>query len=208
MGAASLGSYPLEQFFDDDGQPLAGGKFASYAAGTSTPLATYTDSDLTVEQTNPIILDASGRPAQPIYLQPTGYKFILSDADDVVLVTFDNFSVPGWIFAENFGYLETQGGKDQTSGYLVLITDRLVTMDSTGGADPCIVQLPAAAEFRSELTIKNLGTVALAVTPAGADTIDTVAAAYTVAAGATPNFPTIIVASDGVSNWWVRAKFS
>jgi hypothetical protein len=35
---------PGAQFFDDNGDPLTGGKVYTYAAGTTTPLATYTTS--------------------------------------------------------------------------------------------------------------------------------------------------------------------
>lgn len=207
MGAALIGNVAM-QFFDADGAPLVGGKLYSYIAGTSTPLATYSDSDLTVLNPNPIELEADGRPPDPVFLSPEGYKFVLTDADAVTLWTLDNYSDPGAIFAAEYGYQQSQGGKDQTSGYLVLSTDRLVTMDSTGGADPCVVQLPAASEYFGLLAIKNLGTTALAVTPDGADTIDTVAAAYTVAAAVSPNFPTIQLVSDGVAGWYVIAKFS
>jgi hypothetical protein len=32
-----------QRFFDSNGNPLAGGKLYSYAAGTTTPQSTYTD---------------------------------------------------------------------------------------------------------------------------------------------------------------------
>ena len=49
------------QLFDDNGVPLSGGKLYSYAAGTTTPQATYTTSVGNVAHTNPIILDSAGR---------------------------------------------------------------------------------------------------------------------------------------------------
>jgi hypothetical protein len=42
------------QFFDNNGVPLAGGLLYSYAAGTTTPLATYTTSSGVTPNTNPI----------------------------------------------------------------------------------------------------------------------------------------------------------
>ena len=51
---------PKMQFFDANGNPLAGGKLYSYASGTSTPLVTYTDSTGLSANTNPIILDSRG----------------------------------------------------------------------------------------------------------------------------------------------------
>jgi hypothetical protein len=77
----------LPQFLDDNGDPVAGGKLYSWEAGTSTPLALYTDPALTVAYSNPLILDSAGRPAGPIYLLTTpAYKFRLDDANDVVVL--------------------------------------------------------------------------------------------------------------------------
>ena len=41
---ASLSPNAKQQFFDANGNPLAGGKVYTYAAGTTTPIVTYTDS--------------------------------------------------------------------------------------------------------------------------------------------------------------------
>lgn len=79
-----------QQFFDLNGNPLAGGKIYSYAAGTTTPQATYIDSTGGTPNTNPIILDSSGR-AQ-IWLGTLAYKFVIEDSTSVVLATVDNVS--------------------------------------------------------------------------------------------------------------------
>jgi hypothetical protein len=80
-----------QQFFDDNGVPLAGGLIYTYQAGSSTPLVTYTENGGTVANANPIVLDASGRTPQQIWLL-TGYsyKFILQNADGVLIQTLDN----------------------------------------------------------------------------------------------------------------------
>ena len=80
-----------QQFFDDNGVPLAGGLIYTYQAGSSTPLVTYTTSSGTVANANPIVLDASGRTPQQIWLL-TGYsyKFVLQNADAVLIQTLDN----------------------------------------------------------------------------------------------------------------------
>ena len=72
-------------FTDADNVPLAGGKVYFFAAGTSTPLDTFTDSDLTPgqENPNPIILNSSGCADDPIYGSAAAYKVNLTDADDV-----------------------------------------------------------------------------------------------------------------------------
>jgi len=86
---------PFIKFREDDanGFPLAGGKLYSYVAGTSTPLATYTTQALDVPNTNPIVLDASGRAS--VFLEDgVGYKFILHDALGNVIWTEDNIQIP------------------------------------------------------------------------------------------------------------------
>jgi hypothetical protein len=79
------------QFFTTTGLPLAGGKIYTYQAGSSTPLATYTDNTATVANANPIILGSDGRPANEIWLTyGYNYKFILKTADDSTIQTYDN----------------------------------------------------------------------------------------------------------------------
>lgn len=80
------------QFFDNNGNPLTGGKLYSYVAGTTTPQATYTSSAGTVAHSNPIILDAGGRvPGGEIWLTDgLQYKFVLKNANDVLIGTYDN----------------------------------------------------------------------------------------------------------------------
>jgi hypothetical protein len=92
MASVLLSPYGVgQQFFDDNGVPLAGGLIYTYQAGSSTPLVTYTTSSGTIANANPIVLDASGRTPQQIWLL-TGYsyKFILQNADGVLIQTLDN----------------------------------------------------------------------------------------------------------------------
>jgi hypothetical protein len=65
--SVSLSPVPQMQFLDQNAKPLAFGCVFTYASGTSTPLATYTDYTGTVQNGNPITLSASG--AANIWLQ-------------------------------------------------------------------------------------------------------------------------------------------
>ena len=56
------------QFFDGSGVPLAGGLIYTYAAGTTTPQITYTSSSGNVPNSNPIVLNSSGRTDNEIWL--------------------------------------------------------------------------------------------------------------------------------------------
>lgn len=68
---------------DSNGLPLAGGKVFTYLAGTLTPQATYTNQGGGTPNTNPVILDASGRAS--IWLDPSlTYRIIVKNSIDVV----------------------------------------------------------------------------------------------------------------------------
>lgn len=82
-----------QRFFDEDGDPLAGGKLYSYEAGTSTPQATYTDQSEGTSNPNPVILDANGE--ANVWIGSDPYKFVLTDANDVTIFTVDNVTFLG-----------------------------------------------------------------------------------------------------------------
>jgi hypothetical protein len=85
-----LSPAPKLQFFTEGGIPLAGGKLYSYAAGTTTPLATYTTSSGIQNNTNPIILDSRGEAA--VWLGAASYKLTLTNSNDVEIWTVDNIT--------------------------------------------------------------------------------------------------------------------
>ena len=81
-----------QQFFDNNGVVLSGGKIYTYAAGTTTPQATYTSSSGATPHANPIVLDSAGRvPGGEIWLSDgTLYKFVIETSLGVLLGTYDN----------------------------------------------------------------------------------------------------------------------
>jgi hypothetical protein len=80
-----------QQFFDNNGLPLSGGLIYTYQAGSSTPSTTYTTNLGSIPNSNPIILDAAGRPPQEIWLEiGFTYKFIIQTSAGVTLQTLDN----------------------------------------------------------------------------------------------------------------------
>jgi len=83
-----------QQFFSNSGVPLSGGKLYSYAAGTTTPQATYTSASGSTAHTNPIVLDSAGRVATgEIWLTAgSNYKFALYTSADVLITTWDNIT--------------------------------------------------------------------------------------------------------------------
>lgn len=82
------------QFFDNNGVILSGGKIYTYAAGTTTPQATYTSAAGVTPHANPIILDSAGRvPGGEIWLTDgLVYKFVIETATGSLLGTYDNIT--------------------------------------------------------------------------------------------------------------------
>lgn len=206
--AAALLPWVSNLFTTETGEPADAYQVFFYTAGTTTKQDTFSDSDLTTPNPNPIVLDANGQPADQIYLSPTGYKVVLATPTDTdpptsPVKTWDNVTDQGYIFSQLYGTLQVTEtvALNQTSGYVVLDTDRFVTMN--GGATPTVVYLPPAADYSGGfLVIKNMAAIAVSITPDGTDTIDGLAAVFTLAAAASPVFPAVMLASDGVSAWW------
>ena len=84
---ASLLPVPYYELRDDDGNPLAGGKVYTYAAGTTTPQATYTSEGAGTPNANPVVLDAAGR---AVIFWSGSYKIKITDANDVLIREVDN----------------------------------------------------------------------------------------------------------------------
>ena len=124
------------QFFDNAGNVLTGGKVYSYLAGTTTPSATYTDATGNNFHQNPIILDAAGRVPSggEIWLSlGVGYKFVLEDANNVLIATYDNIpssaQPPAANDADSIMY--EQGYTVNAGNFVVGETYRILTVGST-----------------------------------------------------------------------------
>lgn len=135
---ASLTPTPKQQFFDANGNPLVAGKVYTYAGGTTTPIATYTDQTGATANTNPIILDSRGM--ANIWLQPTiAYKFLITDENDVTQYTTDNILVP----VDNLSFASPPPIGDvapNTGAFTTLSATLDVTFSGTG-----YVQMPVGA---------------------------------------------------------------
>ena len=78
-------------FLGTTGLPLNSGQLYTYQAGSSTPLATFQDSNGLIANTNPIILGTDGRTPSEIWLTAGySYKFVLTDISNVQIATYDN----------------------------------------------------------------------------------------------------------------------
>lgn len=93
MAFGTISPVPIQQYFDNDGVPLAGGKLFFYLAGTATPHPAYADFGVTIPLANPLTLDAAGR-APELFLDATAYKQILQDKNGVEIWSADNIVPP------------------------------------------------------------------------------------------------------------------
>lgn len=141
---AALTPVPKIQFFDANGNPLAGGKLYSYDAGTTTPRPTYTNYGGATPNANPVILDSRGE--ANVWLDNSLYKLKLTSATDVEIWTVDNV-----------------GGPDQAT---------LAQLAASGGsalvgfiqAGTGAVTRTAQAKMRDVLNVKDFGCVCDGVT--------------------------------------------
>lgn len=112
--------------FDSNGDPLSGGKLYTYAAGTSTPLATYTTRAGSVANANPVVLNANGE-ADVWLTSGVLYKFELRNSSEVVQWTVDN--IPSPEDSSDTGDITTEPG-----GRVTLTTATPVTTSDVSGA--------------------------------------------------------------------------
>jgi hypothetical protein len=118
------------QFLDNSGNPLSGGKIFTYAAGTTTPQATYTSAGGGTPHSNPIILDAAGRvPSGEIWLTDGAqYKFLIKTSTDVQIGSYDNII---GINSNFVNYTNSQEFQTATAGQTVFTLTTMVYQPGT-----------------------------------------------------------------------------
>lgn len=127
--AVSLAPEAHIQFSDATGAPLASGKVFTFAAGTSTPLATFTDSTGGTPNANPVILDAGGF-ANIWLTNNVGYKFQVQNAAGSTLWTVDNILNTVFVGVSPQKQIFTAGG---TFTIPAGVTSAKVTVIGAGG---------------------------------------------------------------------------
>jgi microcystin-dependent protein len=114
---------PRFRAFDANGDPLAGGLLETYAAGTSTPLAVYTDQALSVAHSNPVVLDANGEAT--IYIAAgLAYKFVLKNSSGAQQYSIDPYEIaepetPDAADPVPTGAILPYGGASAPTGFLM-----------------------------------------------------------------------------------------
>lgn len=161
---AYLLAAPFNYFADANGAPLAGGKVYTYAAGTTTPQASYTDYTGVTPLANPVILDSAGRTT--IWLSGS-YKIVVKDSLDNTISTTDNISATT-ATATELNYLSgVTPGTATASKAVVLDSSKNVTglatntfnISSTGIANMAAVQGSMTGGFVNKFRNPNFNIV-------------------------------------------------
>ena len=89
MTATYLAPALVARWQDNNNNPLVGGTVTTYAGGTNTPIATWTDSTGITANANPITLNFRGEAS--IWLLPNvAYKFVVADSLGNQITVVDN----------------------------------------------------------------------------------------------------------------------
>ena len=131
------------QFFDNNGVILSGGKIYTYAAGTTTPQATYTSALGITPHSNPIILDSAGRvPGGEIWLTDgLVYKFKIETSTGVLIGTYDNITGVNSNFVN---YTVQEEVQTATAGQTVF---NLSTINYTPGTNSLSVYIDGVNQY-------------------------------------------------------------
>ncbi len=165
------------QFFDDNGVPLSGGKIYTYAAGTTTPLVTYTARDGLTPNTNPIILDSAGRTPEQIWsVEGLLYKYVVKTSTNTLIRTWDNIggTVVADDLAQNLANTSNNAKGDALVGF---------KQSNSGGFIAGATGRTVNDKLQEFVSVKDFGAVGDGLTD------DTAAIVAAVAAGAPLYFP-------------------
>jgi hypothetical protein len=204
-----------QQFFTNSGVPLAGGLLYTYAAGTTTPQATYTTAAGTTANSNPIVLNSAGRLDNEVWLTSTlTYKFILKDSGGVTIATYDDIPGIGSVSGLTTGTSLLSG--NGSGGFSnVVIGSNLsfvggtlsATTGGSGAGTVTSVALTAPAAFTvAGSPVTSTGTLALTysgnpipITSGGTGTSTTIPNAVMVAPGTGPGLDSVTFVAPGTA---------
>jgi hypothetical protein len=126
----------IQRFVDNNGNALVGGLLYTYAAGTTTPQATYTDSTGSTNNPNPVVANSRGE--ANVWLNPAlSYKFILTDQYGNQIWTEDNVSC------------QTPPAPNSITDSMLASTSQIYAIDQAYNK--------TAAEIAAGVTIANAG---------------------------------------------------
>jgi hypothetical protein len=195
-------------FVDANGDPLAAGKVAFKVTGTNTDKDTFDNADLDPSNvnTNPVILDADGRPTSgAIFLEPGGYDVFVYDEDDVLVYSVSGVEDVGATFLSQLGQTFSAGTRDAADGYTIDEDDFTVTLLPVAGGD---YYLPSVVGRGQPVTLinKSPSVTATIHTFGGVQGFNGVVTTLTIPAGTSPIFSGVTLEpSTSDTSWFTTA---
>lgn len=144
------------QFVDNDGALAAGHLLYTFESGTSTEKDSYTDQAGTVENANPIVLDAAGRCT--LWLGSGEYAFELRTPADALVKRWDDVS--GVPVAGSSDYVPIAGGVTMT-GLFELSGDAQAALQPTTLQQVQSLIAAAISAVQSGIAEEPIGTITL-----------------------------------------------
>jgi hypothetical protein len=153
---AVLSPLAKQQFFDNNGRPLVGGKLFTYIAATTTKQPTFVDSAGITQNANPIILDFRGE--ANLWVPPNvGYKYVLAPSTDTDPPTHPIWTIDNVVASQ---LITLYGGVDTGVANAYVITISLPQSAYTDGT--FIVWIPSNTNTTpSTINVNGLGPVAI-----------------------------------------------
>jgi hypothetical protein len=202
-----------QQFFTNSGAPLSGGLLYTYAAGTTTPQATYTTAAGTTANSNPIVLNSAGRLDNEVWLTSTlTYKFVLKDSGGVTIATYDDIPGIGTVSGLTTGTSILSGNGSGGFNNVVIgsnlsFVGGTLSATTSGGSGVTSVALTAPAAFTvTGSPVTSTGTLALTysgnpipITSGGTGTSTTTPNAVMVAPGTGPGLDSVTFVAPGTA---------
>lgn len=158
---AVLATPPFLYFADANGNPLADGLVYTYAAGTDTPKATYTDDTGDTEMPNPIELDSAGRATWWLI---GSYKYVVKDSLGNTISTTDNVTAFSTLAEQNDAFFQSFSGNGTQTAF---------TLSEDLGTEEKALMVFVNSGLQSNIANGNFAT----------DTIWTKGAGWTIGAG-------------------------
>jgi len=166
MGYSPILGNPKPQYSDNNGPPYVGMRLFTYAAGTSTKLASQTDSGGLTDNTNPIVFGADGFPESDVGIYGdniTAYKVVAAppgsdDPPTSPLWTLDNL-YPNQLLDPWTGKLTATRTSTTTftvAGDQTALFHEGVRLKTTGGADRYSTVASSAYTASTEVTVQDI----------------------------------------------------
>lgn len=160
------------QFLNSGNTPNVGGFVYIWEPGTSTPLTTYQDEALTTPHTNPITLDAYGRPPSNAIWLPSEADIDVHDSSDVLL-----YSIPDVNPAASGDGIGSWGAKEsnvlaKTAAYTLAAADNGKLLLASSGTWSLTLLAAASAADGFSFDLYNYGSGTITIDPDGSENIN------------------------------------